>query len=88
MVCLFVCLLKLISRRIAAHCKKCHNTLPVQIQRQTIKVQYISYQNAALSILISVAFFFDVYHIPYIYRQGLNDLSRRADFARNYGRVM
>ena len=37
--------------------KKHRNTLPAQIQRQTIKVWHVSYQNAAQSILISVALF-------------------------------
>ena len=37
--------------------KKCRNTLPAQIQRQTIKVRRISYQKAARKFLISVAFF-------------------------------
>ena len=37
--------------------KSTANTLPAQIQRQTIKVRRVSYQNAVQSILISVAFF-------------------------------
>ena len=36
--------------------KKCRNAFSAQIQRQTIKVQYISIKNGA-PILISVAFF-------------------------------
>ena len=35
----------------------CRNTLPAQIQRQTIKVRRISYQKVAHKFVISVAFF-------------------------------
>ena len=37
--------------------KKCRNTLPAQIQKQTIKVWHVSYQKVAHKFFISVVFF-------------------------------
>ena len=37
--------------------KKRHNTLPAQIQRQTIKVWHVSYQKVGHKCLISAALF-------------------------------
>ena len=50
--------------------KKRRSTLPAQIQRKTIKVRRISYQNAAQSILIRVAFF-----LTYTVTKGLSALA-------------
>ena len=42
--------------------KKCRNTLPTQIQRQTIKVWHVSYQKAVHQFLLVLRSFL---HIPY-----------------------
>ena len=50
--------LRHVGKNRSAFDKKRHNTLPTQIQRETIKVQHISYQKEVHKFVISVVFFF------------------------------
>ena len=72
---------KTVFRRIAARRKKCRNTLPAQILRQTIKVR-------AQSILISVAFFLTyVYCTCQVYSIRIQYFSIHVHFNETHTRV-
>ena len=57
--------LRHVGKNRGAFGKKHCNTLPAQIQKQTIKVCHVSYQKATHKCLISVVFFltYTVYHL-------------------------